>query len=50
MPNLIGALHASAFKHKNEPGEVGIYWIFHDLSVRSEGAYRLRMRFLSIGG
>ena len=49
VPNLIGALHTNAFKLKDDRGEKGIFFIFHDLSVRTEGRFRLRLRFLSVG-
>ena len=49
VPNLIGALHTNAFKLKDDKGEKGIFFIFHDLSVRTEGRFRLRLRFLSVG-
>lgn len=49
VPNLIGALHTNAFKLKDDKGAKGIFFVFHDLSVRTEGRFRLRLRFLSIG-
>ncbi|KAM0793135.1 hypothetical protein ACM66B_000611 [Microbotryomycetes sp. NB124-2] len=49
MPNLIGSLHANAFKLKDEEGRPGIYFILSDLSVRTEGQYRLRVRLFEIG-
>lgn len=49
VPNLIGSLHTSAFKLKDEDGAPGIFFFWPDLSVRTEGVYRLRLRFLSIG-
>ncbi|KAK4058125.1 hypothetical protein OIO90_000864 [Microbotryomycetes sp. JL221] len=49
IPNLIGTLHANAFKLRDERGELGVYFVFSDLSVRTEGHYRLRMRLFPIG-
>ncbi|KAM0755835.1 hypothetical protein T439DRAFT_376126 [Meredithblackwellia eburnea MCA 4105] len=49
LPNLIGSLHTNAFKLKDEGGEPGIFFFWPDLSVRTEGRYKLRLRFLSIG-
>lgn len=49
VPNLIGSLHTSAFQLKDEEGKAGIFFFWPDLSVRTEGVYRLRLRFLSIG-
>ncbi|ORY85386.1 velvet factor [Leucosporidium creatinivorum] len=49
IPNLIGALHTNAFKLNDEDGEAGIFFVLPDLSVRTEGSFRLRLRLLSIG-
>lgn len=49
IPNLIGSLHANAFKLRDEEGNLGIYFVLPDLSVRTEGQFRLRLRLLSIG-
>ncbi|KAK4706000.1 hypothetical protein P7C70_g203, partial [Phenoliferia sp. Uapishka_3] len=49
VPNLIGSLHTGAFKLKDEAGDHGIFFFWPDLSVRTEGVYRLRLRFLTIG-
>ncbi|KAK4054810.1 hypothetical protein OIV83_000734 [Microbotryomycetes sp. JL201] len=49
IPNLIGTLHANAFKLKDDEGNPGIYFIFSDLSVRTEGQYKLRLRLFEIG-
>ncbi len=38
--NLIGSLCVSAFKLTNEDGEVGIWFILQDLSIRTEGTFR----------
>lgn len=49
VPNLIGALHANAFKLKDEAGQLGIFFVLPDLSVRTEGEFRLRLRLTSLG-
>ncbi|SCV68425.1 BQ2448_546 [Microbotryum intermedium] len=49
VPNLIGSLHANAFKLTDDRGEPGIFFVLPDLSVRTEGRFRLRLRLMSIG-
>jgi len=49
VPNLIGTLHTNAHKLKGVEGETGVYFVLPDLSVRTEGAFRIRVRLLSIG-
>ncbi|KDE09723.1 hypothetical protein MVLG_00125 [Microbotryum lychnidis-dioicae p1A1 Lamole] len=49
VPNLIGSLHANAFKLTDDRGEPGIFFVLPDLSVRTEGSFRLRLRLMSIG-
>ena len=49
IPNLIGSLHTAAYRLKDESGADGHFFVFPDLSVRTEGTYRIRLRFLSIG-
>ncbi|GAA5842480.1 hypothetical protein JCM9279_005397 [Rhodotorula babjevae] len=49
VPNLIGTLHTNAHKLKGVEGGMGVYFVLPDLSVRTEGAFRIRVRLLSIG-
>ncbi|GAA5902209.1 hypothetical protein JCM6882_006729 [Rhodosporidiobolus microsporus] len=49
VPNLIGTLHTNAYKLKDLEGQGGVYFVLPDLSVRTEGSFRLRLRLLSIG-
>lgn len=50
VKNLIGALSTNGHKLK-APGEsgLGIFFVFHDLSVRTEGTFTIRLRLVSIG-
>lgn len=48
-PNLIGSLHTGLHKLNDLNGNRGLFAIFNDLSVRSEGTFRIRLRVLSIG-
>ena len=47
--NLIGSLSASAFKLTDPNGKVGIWFVLQDLSVRTEGNFRLRFSFCNVG-
>ena len=47
--NLIGSLSASAFKLTDEKDRIGIWFILQDLSVRTEGWFRLKMNFVNVG-
>ncbi|WEW61348.1 hypothetical protein PRK78_006838 [Emydomyces testavorans] len=47
--NLIGSLSASAFKLTDPENKLGIWFILQDLSVRTEGAFRLKMNFVNVG-
>ncbi|MCJ1313412.1 hypothetical protein MMC25_007090 [Agyrium rufum] len=46
--NLIGSLSVSAFKLTDTGGELGIWFILQDLSVRTEGSFRLKMNFVDV--
>ncbi len=46
--NLIGSRHASASKLTDANDRYGIWFILQDLSVRTEGRYRLRCDFLNL--
>lgn len=43
--NLTGSTVASGNLLTNLDGEAGVYFVFQDLSVRSEGAYTLKFSF-----
>ncbi|KAI5288491.1 hypothetical protein KEM55_009074 [Ascosphaera atra] len=47
--NLIGSLSASAFQLTDPENRLGIWFILQDLSVRTEGAFRLKMNFVNVG-
>ncbi|GAA5978465.1 hypothetical protein JCM11641_007955 [Rhodosporidiobolus odoratus] len=49
IPNLIGTLHTNAYKLKDTADERGIFFVLPDLSVRTEGTFRLRLRLLNVG-
>jgi hypothetical protein len=46
--NLIGSLTASAFRLKDDKKEMGIWFILQDLSVRTEGKFRLKFSFYNL--
>ncbi|KAK3383011.1 velvet factor-domain-containing protein [Lasiosphaeria ovina] len=47
--NLIGSLAASAFRLTDTEDKIGIWFILQDLSVRTEGNFRLRFSFVNVG-
>ncbi|RUS17208.1 velvet factor-domain-containing protein [Endogone sp. FLAS-F59071] len=47
--NLIGSVVSSAAKLFDTNRELGIYFVFQDLSVRTEGTFRLRFSFMDVG-
>ncbi|KAI9891771.1 MAG: hypothetical protein M1814_002335 [Vezdaea aestivalis] len=47
--NLIGSLSASAFKLTDPDNKIGVWFILQDLSVRTEGQFRLKMNFVNVG-
>ncbi|KAI9809701.1 MAG: hypothetical protein M1825_000133 [Sarcosagium campestre] len=47
--NLIGSLSASAFKLADPDNKLGVWFILQDLSVRTEGTFRLKMNFVNVG-
>ncbi|KAL8831589.1 MAG: hypothetical protein Q9170_005230 [Blastenia crenularia] len=47
--NLIGSLGVSAFKLTDPENNMGIWFILQDLSVRTEGVFRLKMNFVNVG-
>ncbi|CAF3575064.1 hypothetical protein SNK03_001559 [Fusarium graminearum] len=48
--NLIGSLAASAFRLNDTDKKAGIWFVLQDLSVRTEGTFRLRFSFVNVGG
>ncbi|KAB8273007.1 velvet factor-domain-containing protein [Aspergillus minisclerotigenes] len=47
--NLIGSLSASAFRLTDPDNKIGVWFILQDLSVRTEGVFRLKMSFVNVG-
>ncbi|KAF9021507.1 hypothetical protein BDZ89DRAFT_1163712 [Hymenopellis radicata] len=47
---LVGPLSANATVLQDEHRKPGIFFLFQDLSVRTEGTFRLRMRLMNVGG
>ncbi|KAF9878990.1 developmental regulator [Colletotrichum karsti] len=46
--NLIGSLSSSAFRLYDTDDKVGVWFVMQDLSVRTEGHFRLRFSFVNI--
>ncbi|KAI9369308.1 velvet factor-domain-containing protein [Aspergillus egyptiacus] len=47
--NLIGCLSASAFRLCDPENKIGVWFILQDLSVRTEGCFRLKFSFANVG-
>ncbi|GAB7349572.1 hypothetical protein MBLNU459_g0266t1 [Dothideomycetes sp. NU459] len=47
--NLIGSLSVNAFTLRDPEGHEGHWFILQDLSVRTEGNFRLKMNFIDVG-
>jgi len=47
--NLIGSLTVNAAKLSDDKGKCGYWFVLQDLSVRTEGDFRLRMNFIDVG-
>lgn len=47
--NLIGSLAASAFRLSDPEDKIGIWFVLQDLSVRTEGTFRLQFSFVDVG-
>lgn len=47
--NLIGSLTVNAFRLTDTEGKVGFWFVLQDLSVRTEGSFRLKMSFVDVG-
>jgi hypothetical protein len=46
--NLIGSASSSAFRLVDDKGKVGLWFVLQDLSVRTEGWFRLKMNFFNL--
>ncbi|GAB1519853.1 hypothetical protein RhiTH_002924 [Rhizoctonia solani] len=46
---LVGPLSANASRLVDAENQPGIFFLFQDLSVRTEGTFRLRMRLMNVG-
>ncbi|KAH8830339.1 velvet factor [Flagelloscypha sp. PMI_526] len=46
---LVGPLSSNATRLLDEHRKPGIFFLFQDLSVRTEGTFRLRMRLMNVG-
>lgn len=47
--NLIGSLAVNAFKLTDADGKLGLWFVLQDLSVRTEGPFRLKCNFVDVG-
>jgi len=47
--NLMGSLISNAYNLTNPRSEQGVYFIFQDLSVRTEGKFSLKFSFANLG-
>ncbi|TDL29832.1 hypothetical protein BD410DRAFT_780327 [Rickenella mellea] len=46
---LVGPLSANACRLLDEHRKPGIFFLFQDLSIRTEGSFRLRLRLMNVG-
>ncbi|KAJ1919903.1 hypothetical protein H4219_001683 [Mycoemilia scoparia] len=46
--NLVGVTVSSAYHLRDENNELGIFFIFHELSVRTEGRFRLKFMLFEL--
>ncbi|EJD01613.1 uncharacterized protein FOMMEDRAFT_142187 [Fomitiporia mediterranea MF3/22] len=46
---LVGPLSANAARLNDEHRKPGIFFLFQDLSIRTEGTFRLRLRLMNVG-
>lgn len=49
MRNLVGSSVSSATKLYDLDGKLGIYFIFQDVSLRTEGRFRLKFSLVDVG-
>ena len=47
--NLIGSVVVNATKMNDDKNEYGIFFVLQDLSVRTEGSFRLKCSFVDVG-
>ncbi|KAL9123939.1 MAG: hypothetical protein Q9217_006685, partial [Psora testacea] len=47
--NLIGNLAVGAFKLTYPENDLGVWFVLQDLSVRTEGTFRLKLNFVDVG-
>ncbi|KAL3435547.1 velvet factor-domain-containing protein [Aspergillus tetrazonus] len=47
--NLIGCLSASAYRLYDTEDKIGVWFVLQDLSVRTEGIFRLKFSFVNVG-
>ncbi|KAF2710547.1 hypothetical protein K504DRAFT_377410, partial [Pleomassaria siparia CBS 279.74] len=47
--NLIGSLTVNAFRLNDTENKTGFWFVLQDLSVRTEGLFRLKMNFVDVG-
>ncbi|KAF2842903.1 hypothetical protein M501DRAFT_924770, partial [Patellaria atrata CBS 101060] len=47
--NLIGSLSVNAFRLSDTEQKIGFWFVLQDLSVRTEGSFRLKMNFVDVG-
>ncbi|KAJ9602440.1 hypothetical protein H2200_012982 [Cladophialophora chaetospira] len=47
--NLIGSMHSSLQKLEGLDGKIGLFFIFQDMSVRTEGWFRLKCSLFALG-
>jgi len=46
--NLIGSLAVNAFRLEDQNSKLGLWFVLQDLSVRTEGTFRLKMSFIDV--
>jgi len=46
---LVGPLSSNGYRLLDEHRKPGIFFLFQDLSVRTEGTFRLRLRLMNVG-
>lgn len=49
MRNLVGSSVSSATKLYDLNGHLGIYFVFQDVSLRTEGRFRLKFSLVDVG-
>ncbi len=47
--NLLGSMGASAFDLYDTNNKIGVWFVLHDLSIRTEGFFRLRFSLVDVG-